>query len=224
MLMSAIQTNAPARTSSFAVASPMPLAPPVTSACRPSRRKARSSVDVFAEPCKILSVIEVHPFQVTLENHRFECRFSRTSKHVFRTALFQSRCCNHLQIRFSCLGNDLRMPCVHCCEVNQVTTHAKCTRTRMDKALGGLQRYATRGNDLQLRKGARQCFQIRSASNRRAWKDLHVVSTSIPGTDCFCGRKRTRTRHLSILLCSSNHFGVKTGADDKLRAGVDSGL
>src|SRR5579863_7314647 len=36
---SAIQTNPPARTSSLAVAAPMPLAPPVTSAWRPSRRK-----------------------------------------------------------------------------------------------------------------------------------------------------------------------------------------
>ncbi len=39
MLMSAIQTKAPARTSSLTVASPIPLAPPVTRACRPSRRK-----------------------------------------------------------------------------------------------------------------------------------------------------------------------------------------
>src|ERR1035437_7571126 len=42
-LMSAIQTKAPARTSSFTVASPMPLAPPVTRAWRPSRRKGCGS-------------------------------------------------------------------------------------------------------------------------------------------------------------------------------------
>src|ERR1700761_6271609 len=37
--MSAMITEAPARASSLQVASPMPLAPPVTRACLPSRRK-----------------------------------------------------------------------------------------------------------------------------------------------------------------------------------------
>jgi hypothetical protein len=59
-LMSAIHTNAPARASSRTVASPMPLAPPVTSACRPSRRNAPS---VFAVDSVLLladSVISDH--------------------------------------------------------------------------------------------------------------------------------------------------------------------
>ena len=49
MLMSAIQTKAPARTSSRTVASPMPLAPPVTRAWRLSRRKGWSRL-VIVDP------------------------------------------------------------------------------------------------------------------------------------------------------------------------------
>ena len=61
-LMSAIQTSAPARASSFTVASPMPLAPPVTRAMRWSRRNGSAWVCILMDALTLSRI--GHHFQI----------------------------------------------------------------------------------------------------------------------------------------------------------------
>src|SRR5579859_1324923 len=86
-LMSAIHTKAPARTSSRTVDSPMPLAPPVTSAWRPSRRKARSSVEVVAAADGTGLVILNTPGNIGWILH--ECERNRLRCFAFHCAFYE---------------------------------------------------------------------------------------------------------------------------------------
>src|ERR1700723_2196532 len=101
-----------------------------------------------------------------------------------------ARVCQYFEIRAGGFGYGFRVTRVDGCEIDEVAAHAEGARAGLDEAFGGFERNATGGNDLEMREWREQGFQVACATNRRAGKDLHVISASVPRGNNFSGRER----------------------------------
>ncbi len=131
---------------------------------------------------------------------------------------------NYFQIRAGGFRDGFGVAGIDGGEIDKVATHAEGACAGLDKAFRGLQRHAAGGNELEMREGREQGFQIACPADSRAGKDLHVIGACVPRGDGFGGRERAGARDFFVGLGCVDHLRMQTGADDELRARVDGGL
>ena len=93
------------------------------------------------------------------------------------------------QIGASRFGDGFWMTRVDSGEIHEIAAHAEGARAGLDKAFRGLQCDAAGGNELEMRKGREQRFQVARAADSRAGKDFYVVGAGIPRGDGLSGRE-----------------------------------